>query len=163
MTISNFGQVIPEGGNETSQEKALYAKIDELKENYTTYMQKMEFRKAMIALRELWVEGNNYIARNEPWKVVKTDKEHAAVILRTAINLIRLYALLASPIMPETAQKMLGLIGVKEQIVWPREKADVELSFLKAGHELQEPILLFNKISPERIQELAVKYKEAEG
>ena len=162
MTVANFGQTIPDGGSETAEEKALYAKIDELKGDYTTYMQAMEFRKAMIALRELWVEGNNYIARNEPWKVVKTDKERGAVILRTAINLIRLYALLASPIMPQTTQKILNLIHVTEQKDWPKGSAVEELTFLKPGHAFEAPELLFNKIPPERVQELALKYKEAE-
>ena len=162
MTVSNFGQTIPQGGEDTPEEKSLYAKIDELKADYTSYMQKLEFRKAMTTLRELWVEGNNYIARNEPWKVLKTDKEKGALILRTAINLIRLYALLMAPIMPETSQKILKLINVDEKMMWPEHCACDELTHLKAGHMFNPPELLFTKISPERVQELAIKYKEVE-
>lgn len=164
MTSSHFGQVVPEGGVEGQEEKALYTKLEELIGNYTTFMQELEFRKAMTSLREIWVEGNNYIARNEPWKVVKTDKPRGAVILRTAINLIRLYALLSAPIMPQTSQKMLALLNLKmEKPEWPQKAICEELSVLKPGHAFNTPELLFSKIPAEQAQALAVKYKEIKG
>lgn len=160
MTIANFGQVVPDGGIETREEKALYAKLDELTATYLDYMNKMEFRKAMATLREIWVEGNNYIARNEPWKVVKEDKERGAVILRTAINMIRLDALLMRPVMPETAEKILALLNLTQEPVWKPLPMAEELQKVKVGQELKTPELLFSKIPPEKVTELAVKYKE---
>lgn len=160
MTVSHFGQFVPDGGKETSEEKALYSKLDELVSAYTEYMNQMEFRKALSALREIWVEGNNYIARTEPWKILKTDKEKGAVILRTAINLIRLDALLMRPIMPETAEKALKLLNAEEGTVWVPKKMETELQTLKSGHAFNAPELLFGKIPPEKVTELAIKYKE---
>ncbi len=161
MTVSNFGQQIPEGGVEGEDEKALYTRTDELIADYTKYMNDIEFRKALNALRELWVEGNNYIARNEPWKTVKVDKDRAAVVLRTAINLIRVFAILSAPIMPETTQKMQALLNLNEtEGKWIDKSAAEELTTLKAGHAFNAPELLFAKIAPERVEELALKYKE---
>ena len=161
MTISNFGQQIPEGGTIGDDEKALYTRLDELVNDYTGYMKGMEFRKALGTLREIWVEGNNYIARNEPWKVVKTDKERAAVILRTAINMIRLFAVLSAPVMPETAEKMLKLLNLPtNDLVWTDAPMAQYLETLKAGHAFNVPELLFSKIPPERVEELSIRYKE---
>ena len=161
MTTSNFGGQVPEGGAVSEDEKALYTRLDELVGDYTSYMKEMEFRKALSALREIWVEGNNYIARNEPWKVVKTDKERAAVILRTAINMIRLFAILSAPIMPKTSEKMMELLNLsKSDLMWINAPVSEVLRTLKAGHTFNAPELLFTKIPPERVEELAIRYKE---
>lgn len=164
MTTNNFGPVVPQGGDITDEEKALFTRMDELVNNYTTFLTELEFRKAFATLREMWVEGNNYIARNEPWKVVKTDQDRAACILRTALNLIRIYAILSAPIMPQTAAKMLNLINVSsEPLGWINEPMAEALICLKPGHPLCQPELLFSKIPPEKVEELAVKYKEKEA
>ena len=160
MTSSNFGQVVPEGGEISDDEKNLYKTLDELISTYTKHMDELEFRKAFSTLREIWVEGNNYIARNEPWKQVKTDKNRAAVVLRTGINLIRVYALLSAPLLPETSSKMLALINAPTDLKWIDGNSEAELSTLKAGHAFNTPELLFSKIAPEKVQELAQKYKE---
>jgi len=161
MTTSNFGQIVPDGGVEGDDEKALYTRLDELIADYTKYMNEMEFRKALSTLREIWVEGNNYIARNEPWKVVKTDKERAAVILRTALNMIPLFAVLSAPVMPETSEKMLKLMNLSsENLTWVKADASDVLKQLSVGHEFNAPELLFSKISAEQVEELAIRYKE---
>lgn len=161
MTSSNFGTQVPEGGIIGDDEKALYARLDELIADYTKYLNETEFRKALSTLREIWVEGNNYIARNEPWKVVKTDKERGAVILRTAINMIRLFAILSAPIMPSTSEKMLALLNLPTaDLKWINAPMAEELETLKAGHAFNTPELLFSKIAPEKVEELAIRYKE---
>lgn len=161
MTTSNFGQQVPEGGEAGADEEALYNRVDELINDYTTYLKELEYRKAFTALRELWVEGNNYIARNEPWKVVKTDKARAATVLRTAINLIRIFAILSYPVMPTTAEKMMALLKLPtDKWEWIKKPAAEELTTLKAGHVFNAPELLFTKISPEKVEEMAIKYKE---
>ncbi len=161
MTGSNFGTQVPDGGEISDDEKALYTRLDELVGDYTAYLNEMEFRKALSTLREIWVEGNNYIARNEPWKVVKTDKDRAAVVLRTAINMIRLFAILSAPIMPKTSEKMLALLNLPtSDLEWVTAPMAEVLTVLKAGHEFNTPELLFSKIAPERVEELSVRYKE---
>ena len=161
MTTSNFGQQVPDGGIAGDDENALYTRLDELVGDYTSYMKEMEFRKALAALREIWVEGNNYIARNEPWKVVKTDKERAAVVLRTAINMIRLFAILSAPVMPTVSEKMLQLLNLPtSDLAWIDTPMAEFLTSLKAGHAFNTPELLFSKISPERVEELSIRYKE---
>ena len=74
-------------------------------QQYTEHMEAIEFRKALADLREIWVSGNNYIAKTEPWKAVKADKARAATILNTGLNLIHLFGVLSAPIMPTKAKK----------------------------------------------------------
>ena len=160
MTVKDFGTNVPALGEITEAEKELYATLDTLIKQYTDHMEALEIRKALADLREIWVSGNNYIAKTEPWKAVKTDKARAGTILNTGLNLIRLFALLSSPVMPAKAQEILALFGKNKQVVWPEEKAEVLLQALKEGDSFVAPELLFQKITPERKEELKVKYKE---
>ena len=162
MTDKNFGPAVPAVGPITENETDLYRTLDDLVATYTRYMDGVEFRKALAALREIWVSGNNYIAKTEPWKVVKTDQAYAGTILNTALNLIRLFAHLSSPIMPETAGRMLAIIGEPATFVLPVEPMKDYLGALPAGRPIVLAEPLFQKIMPERVQELKIKYKETE-
>ena len=160
MTANNFGQQVPVSGNITNAEEELYASLDLLIAQYTKYMDNLELRKAMSTLREIWVSGNNYLARTEPWKVAKTDLDYAGTILSTALNLIRLYANLSAPIIPQTARQMLDLFEVNEQIEFPIGKMVSYLTGLKSGTPFKLSQPLFQKIMPDRVAELKEIYHE---
>lgn len=161
MTTANFGETVPPMGKITEDEQNLYKTADDLVKTYTDFMDGLELRKAMATLRELFVQGNNYIAKTEPWKVAKVNKEYAGTILNTALNLIRLYAVLAAPIMPATAEKM-NAIFAAGGIAFPTEKMAIVLNSLPAGSALYPTEPLFQKIAPEQVDELKAKYKETE-
>ena len=159
MTVKDFGTNIPALGEITDAEKELYATLNTLIQQYTNYMDTLEIRKALATLREIWVSGNNYIAKTEPWKAVKTDKTRASTILNTGLNLICLFGVLSAPIMPTKAKEMLALFG-REDFSWPTTKAEDLLKTLKEGDTFTAPEPLFQKITPERTEELKIKYKE---
>ena len=123
-------------------------------------MNELEFRKAFAELRQIWVEGNNYISEAEPWVVIKENVEKASQILRTWINLIRIFAILSAPLMPTTSEKMLAKLGLKLSDM-PSLKDFVikrELTALKAGTPFEIGDMLFERIPEERIAELKEKY-----
>ena len=157
MTSSKIGNAVPEGGQNTQTEEELFALLQTKVNDYIRYMSDMEFRKALGELRAIWVEGNNYISVTEPWTVIKTDPERAGVILRTCINLIRLFALLTAPIMPEMAQKMLDKLNAS-QIGLKDFDVKKEMSFFKGGEPFEVGEMLFERIAPEKIEEMKAKY-----
>ena len=163
MTEKNFGCVVPPKGTVTDAEKELYASLDGLIAEYTKYMDALEFRKAMAVLREIWVSGNNYIAKTEPWKVVKENKEYAGTILNTAWNMVYLFADLMAPIMPETSGKIKNILNAETNVVWPTESAETLLNRIEENRAFNVSEPLFQKILPEKIEELKIKYKETEG
>ncbi|MHA1565522.1 MAG: methionine--tRNA ligase, partial [Alphaproteobacteria bacterium] len=137
----------------------LAAALDTRIAAYTDHMSAMQYRRSIDELRAIWTLGNNYIAHNQPWTVVKTDPDRAACILRTCINLVRLYAVLAWPIIPETASRLLGCLGLDEpQPDWPKLPAAEELTTLAPGHAFEVPPPLFQKITEERLAELTERY-----
>ena len=163
MTEKNFGLTVPPMGPMTDNEVDLYGELDRLIREYGRYMDGLELRKAMATLREIWVSGNNYIAKTEPWKVVKTDKAYAGTILNTALNLIRLFAQLSAPIMPTTCARMLDLIGEPAEYRWPTAKMAAYLTGVPAGRAFKQSEPLFQKIMPETAEALKIKYKESEN
>ncbi|KFI32286.1 methionyl-tRNA synthetase [Haematobacter missouriensis] len=144
---SKFGEALPDGGGWGPQEEALIAELTTRLRAYETFMEQMEIRKASSELRAIWVAGNEYLQSAAPWTAVKTDPERAAAITRLALNLIRVYAVISAPFIPDTSARMLASLRTMEG-VWPDDLAEA-LSQLKPGHAFEVPDVLFSKIADE--------------
>lgn len=160
MTASKIGAEVPAGGEMTEVEEKLIADLQEKADNYCKYMEGLEFKKAMNELRAIWVDGNNYISVTEPWTVIKTDPARAAAILRVCLNLIRIYALLSAPVMPETSAKILAKFGLNaaDMPVLKGFNEAKEIEVLQPGHKFEVGDALFERIAPEKTEELKAKY-----
>jgi len=144
---SKFGEVVPEGGDYGEQEFALVAELEEKLEAYEAHMEAMEVRKAAAELRAIWVAGNEYLQAAAPWSAFKEDPDRAAAIVRLSLNLIRLYAVLSEPFIPDASATMLAAMNA-DGAGWPDSIGDA-LSTLEAGHSFTVPDVLFAKISDE--------------
>ncbi len=160
MTSSKIGNEVPAGGELTAVENELIANLQQHTDDYFKYMNELEFRKALNELRAIWVEGNNYISVSEPWTVIKTDAERAAAILRVCINLIRIFAILSAPIMPDIAAKMLAKLHLDAKDMPSLKGFDIakEITAVKAGQPFEVGDMLFERIAPEKVEELKQKY-----
>lgn len=159
MTASKLGAEVPAGGEMQTEERELIAALQEKVDNYLQYLKDMEFRKALGELRAIWVDGNNYISATEPWTVIKENQARAAAILRVCINLIRIFAILSAPIMPDTAEKILAKLGLStEGLSLKGFDVAKEIEALQAGQKFEVGEALFERIAPEKIEELKVKY-----
>jgi methionyl-tRNA synthetase len=155
---TRFGDAVPEGGAPSEMEQELVGYVQLALARYTANLRAMQLRRAATDLKELWTIGNVYIDRAAPWTQIKTDKDRAAVILRTAINLAGLYAIVGSPIIPDTCARLREALGVTEgEDYWPQNAAG-ELAALPAGHHFTVPPPLFKKIMPEEIADLSARY-----
>ena len=143
---ARFGGVIPEGGEPGPLELALYDNVATRIADLTEQFELIEVRKSAQALRALWVLGNEYLQEAAPWTAIKTDPARAAVIVRTAINLVGLYARLSAPIIPFAAEAMALAVGEAWPPSWPTADAASELSRLPAGRAVSVPPVLFKKI-----------------
>lgn len=160
MTSSKIGNSVPEGGEFGELEYKLIENLQARVNDYFKYFNELEFRKAFAELRAIWVEGNNYISEAEPWTVIKEDKEKASMILRTCINLIRIFAILSAPIMPKTSEKMLAKLHLSVDTSGLLKDFNIqkEIVSIKEGSPFEVGDMLFERIIPERIEELKTKY-----
>ncbi len=144
---SKFGEAVPAGGDWGAEEEALIAKLSEGVAAYQAQMEAIEVRKAANELRALWVLGNEYLQSAAPWAVFKEEPDKAAAQIRLALNLIRVYAVLSAPFVPDAAAKMLSAMNTLDT-EWPGDM-QAALSALPAGHDFTVPDVLFKKISDE--------------
>ncbi|MDB5438452.1 MAG: methionine--tRNA ligase, partial [Caulobacteraceae bacterium] len=159
---AKFGGVVPDGGEIGPIEEALFADVSARIVELTTQLEAMEFRKAAQELRSLWVRGNEYLQEAAPWTVFKTDEARAAAVVRTALNLVGLFARASAPIIPFSAQQIADAVG-ESVAAWPSPDARHELSRLPVGRELTTPDVLFKKIEDEQVAEWAERFGGAEA
>ena len=148
---SKFCEAVPEGGTYGPEEEALIAALSDRLAAYEAHMEAMEVRKSAAELRAIWAAGNEYLQSAAPWSTFKTDADRAAAQVRLGLNLIRLYAVLSAPFIPDTSARMLEAMGAKDAS-WPGDLA-AGLSALAPGHTFTVPEVLFAKISDEQREE----------
>ncbi|MGI9395811.1 MAG: methionine--tRNA ligase [Boseongicola sp.] len=153
---SKWGEVVPGGGEWGAEEIALIKKLEAGLVSYSAQMEAMEVRKSAIELRALWVLGNEYLQSAAPWVVFKDDPEKAATIVRLALNLIRIYAVISAPFIPDAAARMLSSMNTLDTN-WPDNMQEA-LSALPEGHSFTVPDVLFRKISDEEREEWQEKF-----
>jgi methionyl-tRNA synthetase len=153
---SKFGEAVPEGGTFGAREQELIADITRRVRAYEGHMEAMEVRKSAQELRAIWVAGNEYLQSAAPWSTFKEDPEQAAAQVRLGLNLIRLYAVLSAPFIPDASAKMLSAINTLDTS-WP-EDVEAALNALPAGHAFSVPDVLFAKIADEDREEWQEKF-----
>ena len=144
---SKFGEVVPAGGSHGATETAL---IDELTTRIGAYQDHMgarEVRKSAQELRAIWVAGNEYLQTAAPWSTFKEDPDTAAMQIRLALNLIRIYAVLSAPFIPDASQAMMAAMHSDDR-TWP-DDVPAALQTLAPGHGFSVPDVLFRKITDE--------------
>ncbi|MCT2539262.1 methionine--tRNA ligase [Sedimentimonas flavescens] len=156
FTRSKFGEALPEGGTWGEREEALIVELTTRVREYERHMDDKEVRKAATELRAIWVAGNEYLQSAAPWTVFKTEPEQAAAQARLALNLIRLYAVLSAPFIPDATDTMLAAMQTEDRC-WPTD-VRAALEALPAGHAFTTPEVLFRKITDEEREDWQVRF-----
>ena len=154
--------VIPAGGEPGELEQKLYADVGAKLAELTELMDAMEIRKSAQALRALWVLGNEYLQEAAPWTAIKTDPTRAAVIVRTGINLVGLFARVSAPVIPFSVEKLCEAIGEPYPPTWPSFDAAAELTRMEPGRAVRAPEVLFKKVEDDQIAEWIERFGGAE-
>ncbi|MET8577692.1 methionine--tRNA ligase [Streptomyces sp. NPDC005012] len=155
-----FGDEVPAGGEPGEAEARLGEQIAGLLAEYETQMEALQFRKAAAALRALWSAGNSYLEEKAPWLEIKTDKDGAALTLRTAMNLIHLYAVVSEPFIPascEAVRQAFQLDG--DTATWVSAEEARALNSVPVGTPFTVPPVLFAKLTEDDLE----AYKERFG
>ncbi|WP_425040815.1 methionine--tRNA ligase [Primorskyibacter sp. S187A] len=140
---SKFGEEVPDG-TYGPQEAALIEDLTTRLHAYEAHLEAMEVRKSAQELRAIWVAGNEYLQEAAPWSTFKEDPARAAGQIRLALNLIRFYAVISQPFIPDAAAQLMAAMHTDDDS-WPEDVA-AALEALPSGHAFTVPDVSFRKI-----------------
>lgn len=153
--------------NELPQRAALDAMDRELLENIAQArdgvgeaLDNFQFKEALKRLMNLGRFANKYFNDKAPWITRKSDPQQCATTLNLCAQTIRSLAVLMSPFIPFSSEKiwrMIRLDGKPVQANWDAI-ADLQLT---DGHKLGTAEILFRKIEDEVIQAEVDKLAQA--
>ncbi len=158
---SKFGEALPEGGAWGPEEEALADDLTARIRAYEGLMEAIEVRKSAAALRAIWVAGNEYLQTVAPWTTFKTDPDRAAAQVRMGLNLIRLYAVLSQPFIPEASARMLTAMNASDAS-WP-DDVRAALQALPPGHAFTVPEVMFAKITDDEREDWQARFAGQRG
>ncbi|MEC8196128.1 MAG: methionine--tRNA ligase, partial [Pseudomonadota bacterium] len=147
---------VPAGGEFGETEQALIAELTTRMRAYEEHMAAMEVRKSAQELRAIWVAGNEYLQSAAPWSTFKEDPEKAAAQIRLALNLIRIYAVISAPFIPDASATLMASMQTEDSS-WPDDVA-AALETLQPAHAFTVPDVTFRKISDDEREEWQEKF-----
>ena len=115
------------------------------------------------ALKEIWKfisRMNKYIDECEPWNLAKNGdrKDRLSTVMYNLVEGLYKIAVLIMPFMPDTAEKMLGQLGLNINLENLKIEKVKEWGIYPEGNLLGEAVPLFPRIEAE--EEVRSEYKE---
>ncbi len=120
--------------------KEIEAKFAEIKQDYENY----DFKKVVEKILAVSAIGNKYFQDNEPWKLIKEDKEKAHKIVSLCINLVKNLTILAEPIIPGITAKLQKQLNLKN-LAWK------DLDFKLKNHKIGTGEIIIHKIDESKL------------
>lgn len=148
LTKKYFNGVVPECGTLEDVDRRALEELKKVKTEIEQLLEQFKFRDAQFAAMGLARIGNRYITECEPWKVWKTNPKRVETILYVSLQLTANLAIAFEPFLPFSSEHLRQMLNLKTFDWSQLGNTDI----LKAGHQLAEPALLFEKIDDEAIQ-----------
>lgn len=122
-------------GSTIDPEFAKLFNFDKVKEHYLSY----NFRDVVKAILEISSIGNKYFQDNEPWKLIKEDREKAHIVVSSAVNAVKNLCILVKPILPDFAAKLESQLNLKN-LTWK------DLNFNLKNHTINKAEIILQKL-----------------
>jgi methionyl-tRNA synthetase len=115
MIAKNCSGRVPEPGEFAAEDKAILAAADAMHAKAREAMDRQAVTRYLDAVWAVVADANRYFAGEEPWAKKKTDFKRMETILYVTAEVVRQIAILAAPVMPHSATKLLDLLGQEEE------------------------------------------------
>ncbi len=142
LTQKYFDGLVPECGKLSGSDKDTLSAMTTIKAEVEKSLDSFRIREALKNAMDLARLGNKYLADEEPWKVVKTDPERVKTILYVSLQITANLTICLEPFLPFSMNKLRGFLNLSK-LDWDKLGNQ---NLLNAGHQLNAPELLFEKI-----------------
>jgi methionyl-tRNA synthetase len=137
MIAKNCGGKIPACGALIEADKEILASADGLLAEVRLHHEAFAISRALDTIWKVVADTNRYFAAQEPWALKKTDPARMETVLYVTAEVLRIVGILVQPYVPQSAAKMLDLLGVSA-----RSFADLPKR-LASGGTLPAPTPIF--------------------
>lgn len=162
--IERFNQgVIEAPAEEEEVDKALYQLARDTVAQYEKQMDAMEINGAIKSVWALISRTNKYIDETAPWALAKDESKKGRLntVLYNLAETLRITAVLISPLMPTTAPKIWGQLGIAEDFATATLKEVKGWGKLTAGIKVAKAEPIFPRIEEKEEPVKEVKAEKA--
>jgi methionyl-tRNA synthetase len=146
--ISRFyGGQLPEG----KPDEEFWRQVRAAESDIGGLLEKVELREAFHRIFALSSVGNKRFQDGEPWKGIKERPQATADLIWNLVYLVRDLAILASPYIPTSCQRIATTLGSRA-IAWS------DLGSLMGISSIQKPELLFARLEDKEIEGLRLRF-----
>jgi methionyl-tRNA synthetase len=142
MVAKNCDGAVPVPGGFSAEDAALLGQANGLLDISRAAFEKQEFSRALEAIWTVLGDTNAYFAEQAPWVLRKTDVERMNTVLYVTLEVLRIVAILAQPVMPAAAAAILDTLGQPEGDARDFAALDTPIA---AGTSLPAPAPVFPK------------------
>ncbi len=153
LTQKYYDGIVPDCSDFGNISKETLDEIAKFPQLIGSSIERYRFREALNELMNLARLGNKYLTDMEPWKLAKSDPEKVKEIMVVSLQIVTNLAILSEPFLPFTSKKLSNLLNIKEYKWKEAGSADI----LKAGHKINKPELLFERIEDSTIEQQVQK------
>jgi methionyl-tRNA synthetase len=114
MVAKNCDGRVPVPGGFSAEDAALLGQANGLLDIARAAFDKQEFSRALEAIWGTLGDTNAYFAEQAPWVLRKTDVERMNTVLYVTLEVLRIVAILAQPVMPAATAAILDTLGQPE-------------------------------------------------
>jgi methionyl-tRNA synthetase len=129
------------------------ARIDEAVDEFAAAVNDYSVRALGDAVTDLARFGNEYIQRNEPWKLVDEEPDEAEQVIHDCVAIAKAIAVLFEPLAPEKSERLWAQLGEPGSV----HDATVDAAREGPPGDLSEPEELFEQVEDERVEDLNEK------
>jgi methionyl-tRNA synthetase len=119
----------------------------------TAALEEVKIREALRIVLSIGNRGNKFFQDMEPWDKIKSDPSHAHATVSLLTYLVRNVAVAIIPYMPETGQRILNMLGIKDtawDVIDKFEGLD--------GHKIEKPEILHKKLDAKLAEKFRKKF-----
>ncbi len=115
MIAKNCNGTIPVAGLLVLADEEILAAADGLISEVRIHHKDFSINRALDAIWKVVAETNRYFASQEPWALKKTDPQRMETVLFITAEVLRVVGILVQPYVPDSAAKLLDLLGVQSR------------------------------------------------
>ncbi len=166
MAVKNFDGKVPPAGDLDEEDRRMLDAIPEQVDAIAEALDGFRSRQALERVVDLGRKGNVYFDTKQPWVTRKTDLARTGTTLYVCCQVVHALCHTMAPFLPDGAATLAQTLNITLPEGGPEGGEDgweAAKTPLESGAPLSRPQVLFPKLDPDRIAELAEAHKRGEA